>query len=150
MKLQHKVNTICFHNGNSKIWTKALQASLWKPILWISRLWRNNPIALNLSSYPGATGATDYNPPANFPRLNCCRRNWFSLPLASVPWLVQCTLECHWNNSVHEDATGRPSDHFQGTLEHHWRNVVETAPNWDATGETLAIAAYTGTSLEVL
>ena len=34
------------------------------------------------------------------------------LPWASVHWLVQCTLECHWN------ATG-------------WRSVI-----WDTTGKT--------------
>ena len=46
--------------------------------------------------------------------------------------LSQCTLagpvytgmplECHWLT--------------QCTLEHHWKNLVETAPHWNATGET--------------
>ena len=36
------------------------------------------------------------------------------------------------------------------TLECHWRNLVESAPHWDATGETLTFAAYTGTPLEGL
>ena len=75
-------------------------------------------------------------------------------PWASVRWLVQCILECHWNTtgwpSVHWDTTGRPSEYLQGTLEHHWRNLVETAPHWDATGETLTFAAYTGPPLEGL
>ena len=48
------------------------------------------------------------------------------LPLASVHWLVQCTLECHWGAtgwpSVHWDTNGRPSEYLQGTLEHHWKN----------------------------
>ena len=35
-----------------------------------------------------------------------------------------------------------------GTLEHHWKNLVETTPRWNATGETLTIAAYTGALLE--
>ena len=60
----------------------------------------------------------------------------------------------HWNatgwHSVHWDATGRPSKYLQGTLEHHWKNSVESAPHWKATGETLTIFAYTGTPLEKL
>ena len=39
---------------------------------------------------------------------------------------------------------------FKLTLEHHWKNLVETAPHLTATGETLTIAAYTGTPLEGL
>ena len=46
----------------------------------------------------------------------------------------------HWNAtgwpSVHWDTTGRPSKYLQGTLEHHWKNLVETAPHWNATGDT--------------
>ena len=41
-------------------------------------------------------------------------------------WLTQCTLGYHW-------ATQR---YLQGTLKHHWKNFVETAPHWNATGET--------------
>ena len=90
------------------------------------------------------------------------------LPWASVHWLVQCTLECHWNAtgwpSVHWDTTGPSSEYLQGTLEHHrkknnwnsptlechWRNLVESGTHMDATGETLTFAAYTGTPLEGL
>ena len=76
------------------------------------------------------------------------------LPWASVHWLVQCTLECHRNAtgwpSVYWNTTGRPNEYLQGTLEHHWKNLVETAPHWNATGETLNFAAYTGTPLEGL
>ena len=36
------------------------------------------------------------------------------------------------------------------TLECLWRNLVESAPHWDATGETLTFVAYTGTPLEGL
>ena len=50
---------------------------------------------------------------------------WYPLPWASVHWLVQCTLECHWNATgwpiVHWNTTGRPSEYLQGTLEHHWK-----------------------------
>ena len=56
-----------------------------------------------------------------------------SLPWASVHWLLQCTLEWHWDaigwSSVHWNTTGRPSEYLQGTLEHHWKNLVETAPH---------------------
>ena len=38
--------------------------------------------------------------------------------------------------SVHWDTTGRPSKYLQGTLEHRWKNLVETAPHWNATRET--------------
>ena len=62
------------------------------------------------------------------------------LPWASVHWLVQCTLECQRNATgwpiVHWDTTRPPSEYFQGALEHHWKNLVETAPHWNATGET--------------
>ena len=37
---------------------------------------------------------------------NCLNKLWVPLPWASVHWLVQCTLECHWN------ATGWPSVHW--------------------------------------
>ena len=33
-------------------------------------------------------------------------------------------------------TTGWPSEYLQGTLEHHWKNLDETAPHWNATGET--------------
>ena len=68
-------------------------------------------------------------------------------------WLVQCTLECHWNAtgwpSVHCDTTGWPSEYLQGTLEHHWKNLVETAHN-EMPLEKLTFAAYTETPLEGL
>ena len=76
------------------------------------------------------------------------------LPWASVHWLVQCTLECHWNAtgwpSVHWDTTGPPSEYLQGTLQHHWKKLSWNSPHWNATGETLTFAAYTGTPLEGL
>ena len=76
------------------------------------------------------------------------------LPWASVQWLVQCTMECHWNAtgwpSVHWDTTGPPSEYLQGTLEHHWKKLVETAPHWNATGETKLNPAHTRMSLEKL
>ena len=87
-------------------------------------------------------------------RVNYHIVNYLPLRWASVHWMVQCTLECHWNATgwpnVHWDTTGRPSEYLQGTLEHHWKNLVEIAPHWNATGETLTIFAYTGTPLEKL
>ena len=81
-------------------------------------------------------------------------RVWSPLPWASVHWLVQCTLECHCNAtglpSVHWDTTGRPNEYLQGTLEHHWKNLVETAPHWNATGETWLKPHHTGMPLEKL
>ena len=74
------------------------------------------------------------------------------LPWASVHWLADPVL--HWNAtgwpSVYWDTTGWPSDYLQSTLEHHWKNLFETAPHWDANGETLTIAAYNGAPLERL
>ena len=68
--------------------------------------------------------------------------------------LRQCTpeaVECHWNPtgwpSVHWDTTRWPSKYLQGTLEHHWKNLIEIAPHWNTTGETLTIATYTGTTV---
>ena len=51
-----------------------------------------------------------------------------------------------WPN-VHLDATGQSSEHLQGALEYHCKNLFETAPHWNATGETLTILAYTGSPL---
>ena len=42
------------------------------------------------------------------------------------------TCRVHWN------TTGKLSWNCP-TLEYHWRNLVETAPHWDATGETLTV-----------
>ena len=91
--------------------------------------------------------------------------------LKNIPYLEPVYTgwsSVHWNAtgwpSVHWDTTGRPSGCLQGTLEHHWkklswnsptlechwRNLIESAPRWDATGETLTFAAYTGTPLEGL
>ena len=76
------------------------------------------------------------------------------LPWASLHWLIQCTLECHWNAtgwpSVHWNITGRPSEYLQGTLEHHWKNLVEAAPHWNATRETKLNPPHTGKPLEKL
>ena len=86
------------------------------------------------------------------------------LPWASVHWLVQWTLECHWlaqctlgyhwaTQRILAGYTGTPLEKLSWnspTLECHWGNLVETALHWDATGETLTIAAYTGTPLQGL
>ena len=71
------------------------------------------------------------------------------LPWASVHWLVQCTLECHWNATgwltVHCDTTGRPNEYLQHTpleklrwnlptLEYHWRNSDFCSLHWNITG----------------
>ena len=53
------------------------------------------------------------------------------------------TYRVHWN-TTEKNSWNSP------TLECHWRNLVESAPHWDATGETLTFAAYTGTPLEGL
>ena len=93
-----------------------------------------------------------------------CRMISLPLPWVSVHWLVQCTLECHWLTQCtlgYHWATQRILAGYTGTLleklswnsptlEFHWRNLVKTAPHWDATGETLTFAAYTGTPLEGL
>ena len=67
-------------------------------------------------------------------------------------WLTQCTLEYHWaTERILVGYTGTPLEKLSWnspTLECHWRNLVESAPHWDATGETLTFAAYTGTPLE--
>ena len=69
-------------------------------------------------------------------------------------WLTQCTLRYHWaTQRILAGYTGTPLEKLSWnspTLERHWRNLVETAPHWDATEETLSFAAYTGTPLEGL
>ena len=73
------------------------------------------------------------------------------LPWASVHWLVQCTLECHWKAtgwpSVHWDTTGKtelkqphtgmPLDKLswiRPTLGCHWRNSNFWSLHWNTTG----------------
>ena len=69
-------------------------------------------------------------------------------------WLTQCTLGYHWaTQPILAGYTGTPLEKLSWnspTLECHWRNLVESAPHWDATGETLTFATYTGTPLEGL
>ena len=69
-------------------------------------------------------------------------------------WLTQCTLGYHWATQwILAGYTGTPLEKLSSnspTLECHWRNLVEAASRWYATGETLAFAAYTGTPLEGL
>ena len=65
---------------------------------------------------------------------------WLTLPLpwANIHWLVQCTLECHWN------ATGWPSV--------HWHTTVRPSEyvHWNATGKTKLKQPHTGMPLEKL
>ena len=66
-------------------------------------------------------------------------------------WLTQCTLGYHTaTQQILAGYTGTPFEKLSWnspTLECHWRNLVETAPHWDATGETLTFVAYSGTPL---
>ena len=65
---------------------------------------------------------------------------WITLTLSQCtlagPVYTGMPLECHWLT--------------QCTLGYHWKNLVETVPHWNATGQTLTFAAYTGTLLEWL
>ena len=67
-------------------------------------------------------------------------------------WLTQCTLGYHWaTQRILAAYTGTPLEKLSWnspTLECIWRNLIETAPHWDATGETFA--TYTGTPLDEL
>ena len=69
-------------------------------------------------------------------------------------WLTHCKLGYHWaTQRILVGYTGTPLEKLSWnspTLECHWRNLVESAPHWDATGETLTFRAYTGTPLEGL
>ena len=55
-------------------------------------------------------------------------------------WLTQWTLGYHWaTQRILVRYKGTPLEKLSWnspTLECHWRNLVETAPHWDATGET--------------
>ena len=69
-------------------------------------------------------------------------------------WLTQCTLEYHWATQRKlARYTGTPLEKLSWnspTLECHWRISVESAPHWDATGESLTFASYAGTPLDKL
>ena len=58
---------------------------------------------------------------------------------------TEMPLECHWLTQCAPGYHWETQRILQGTLEHNWKNLVETAPHWNATGEILIIAAYTGT-----
>ena len=135
-----------------------------KPQLMTVMNEQSHPIKMNCLSMPksmsvkedqGAAGGITLEEIKNWGVFG----NWWifkisqPLPWASVHWLVQCTLECHWNATGDPVYTGTPLEKLSWnspTLECHWRNLVESAPHWDATGETLTFAAYTGTPLEGL
>ena len=55
--------------------------------------------------------------------------------------LTQCTPEYHWaTQRILAEDTGTTLEKLSWnspTLECQWRNLVETNPHWDATGETL-------------
>ena len=69
-------------------------------------------------------------------------------------WLNQCKREYYWaTQRILAGYTGTPLEKLSWnspTLECHWRNLVESAPHWEATGETLTFVAYTRTPLEGL
>ena len=69
-------------------------------------------------------------------------------------WKTQCTLEYHWvTQRILAGYTWTPLEKLSWNspiLECTWRNLVESGPHWEATGETLTFAAYTGTRLEGL
>ena len=61
-----------------------------------------------------------------------------------IHWMTQRILAGNTGTPLEKLSWNSP------TLECHWRNLVESGPHWDATGETLTFAAYTGTPLEGL
>ena len=78
-----------------------------------------------------------------------------TLTLSQCILAGQCTLECHLNATnypvytgislghpantcrVHRNTTGKKLSWNSPTLECHWRNLVESTTQWDATRETL-------------
>ena len=78
------------------------------------------------------------NDVVTYPTITCILTNPLTLSQCTLagPVYTGMPLEYHWLT--------------QCPLECHWRNLVESAPHWDATGETLTFAAYTGTPLEGL
>ena len=62
-------------------------------------------------------------------------------PWACVHWLVQCTrtgmpLECHWLTQCTLGYHWTTERILQGALEHHRKNLNETATHWNATWKT--------------
>ena len=60
--------------------------------------------------------------------------------LLECHWLTQCTLGYHWaTQRVLAGCTGTPLEKLswnRPTLDCHWIFLVESAPHWNATGET--------------
>ena len=65
---------------------------------------------------------------------------WLPLPWASVHWLVQCTLECHWNATVDPVYTGIPLGDPVNTC----------SVRWNITGKTYLKQPHIGMPLENL
>ena len=67
-------------------------------------------------------------------------RSSVHLNATGMPRLTQCTLGYHWaTQRILAGYMGTPLEKLSWnspTLECHWRNLVATAPHWDATGET--------------
>ena len=111
---------------------------VFRVVLLVQRQFKRWGLISNTTLGPSGHG---WKPPSSklWTLYSHCRQ-WFiteinvlrlSLPWASIHWLVQCTLECLWNAtdwpSVHWETTGELRDYLQGTLEHHWKNLDETA-----------------------
>ena len=91
-------------------------------------------------------------------------RKWNLVLSLTLSQCTLATLECHWltqwtlgyhlaTQRIPAGYIGTPLEKLSWnspTLECHWRNLVESAPHWDATGEILTFAVYTGSPLEGL
>ena len=112
----------------------------------------------NVPGIPGACATRNFTYLVRHPSLTLSQCTLAGPVYTGMPlecqWLTQCTLEYHWaTQRIHAGYTGTPLEKLSGnspTLECHWRNLVESAPHWDATGDILTFAAYTGTPLEGL
>ena len=125
-------------------------------VLWISQVTREPYCTSDSCITPGCLGiktCKTLNNPYTLSQCILAGPVYTGMPL-ECHWFTQRTLGYHWaTQRILAGYIGTPLEKLSWnspTLECHWRNLVESDPHWDANGETLTFAAYTGTPLKGL
>ena len=125
----------------------AEMASKLKPLLWRTRTnlsytantWNSFLITQFIASLWWHPTRGVYYPPLTLSQCTLTGPVYTGMPLECY-CLTQCTLGYHWaTQRILAGYTGTPLEKLSlnsPALECHWRNIVGSAPHWDATGET--------------
>ena len=128
-------------------WRSSVNLHNWNTGTPLQGHWKTTSSTLETHWLPTILSPFPYPEPVN------TGPGYIGMPL-ECHWLIQCTLGYHWaTQQIFAGYTGTQLGNLSWnspTLECHWKNLVESASHWDATGDTLTFAAYTGTPLEGL